>query len=172
MFDNASDTVVEDCLALVKGFYDKFGLRPTPAAVATLILNQAPKVFKAGKDLDDEDPKSVADYIRTLTDHAFYIGGMALATQGRSDSDPITGTEERAATVAGVIGLGRSLTIGMAGWEPSVYEKVIAEAFRRVATSNMTRSHDIGPDLKVAKGDDFIAPDLTDLAKELIASAA
>lgn len=172
MLDNSPDTVVEDSLALVKGFYDKFGLRPAPEAVAALILNQAPKVFKAGKDLDDEDPESVADYLRAITDHAFYVGGMVLATKGRSVSHPIAATEERASAAAAAIGLGRVMTIGIACWEPAIYEKVIAEAFRRVATSNMTRSHDIGPDLKVAKGDDFIAPDLTDLAKELIASAA
>lgn len=173
MFDTSPKDrdVVYTALDGVRAFYNKFHLKPTPEQVSYLILEQAPKIFDAGRELDDEDPASVAHYLKVMADHAFYIGGIVIAAEGRDPDAPLSDEEFQAGQVAHVIGIGRNMTIAIAGWEPSVYEKVVAEAFNRIVTANLTRSHDVAENLKVPKGDGYIEPDLSDLAKRLIASA-
>lgn len=182
------DAYADYVIASVVEWHQVFEQSPSLRLQAKLIQEELHELADAGVALGDQGVtvERVAALLKEHADVAFTTAGLQVVSKSLPETNTPTEDEfiqmvefavalrsvERAATVAHMAVNGM---IHEEGWDPETFHQVSREAFRRVVQSNLSKLGDDGrpvfkEDGKIAKGPNYQAPNLNDLAEALIAS--
>jgi len=182
------EAYVSHVVASVVEWHKVFEQTPSLELQAKLIQEEMHELANAGIDLGENETtvERVAAFLKEHADVAFTTAGLQVVSKSLPQTETPTEAEffqliefmiamESVGQAAAVATLAVNGTIHEEGWDPETFELIAREAFHRVVQSNLSKLGDDGrpvfkEDGKIAKGPNYQAPDLTDLAEALIAS--